>query len=91
MEAVATRKLSKVQQIEKRARQMTGDDRIRVTEYGLLRFTPGDLGPCYMGAWHEHECPRCRRKTSGTGVTLCPGCASRNLVHLKQIAKHGQK
>ena len=56
---------------------MTGDDRVKATQYGILRFTRGELGPLMYGAYHVHRC-KCGKLTTGVGQSLCPTCAAEN-------------
>ena len=90
MEAVATRKFrqSKYSQIQ---HKLANWEKRQPKIPARLLFSPEQLGAKFMGAYHEHECPRCRRITSGTGESLCPKCAAQNHAVLAEFTHHGSK
>jgi len=41
----------------------------------------------FIGANHAHTCPECDKWTTGTGLTLCPNCATRNIVAARKYVQ----
>lgn len=57
----------------------------------LGRYSNKVFGQKFMGAHHEHLCPGCERKTTGTGKTLCPKCARANAQMITDLNRRPAK